>query len=238
MTLPIEISPNPLIRSTVEIRFSAKIERTKLFSAVYPSFASTFPIFEENKIPKEIRNLRSELKFSPDYILKNDDFTLSFGANSISFENASEYKFWRVYFPFIKHQLEIFFSLNIIDRINRIGVRYASIFGDGKKIDDILQLSTALNIDGYNQTFVSMNNIYKKGNYNFRVQLADNAQLIKNNKPLSGAYIDIDGSYKGELQPDTNIFNLIDEIHTEGKNLFFLKLLKPSFLATLNPKYS
>jgi len=238
MALPIEISPNPLIRSTVEISFSAKIERAKLFSAVYPPFASTFPIFEENKIPKGIRNLRSELKFSPDYILRNDDFTLSFGANSISFENVSEYKFWSVYFPFIKQQLETFFGLNIIDKINRIGLRYASVFGNGKKINDILQLSTDVRTEGYQQSFVSMTNNYKMGDYNFRVHLADNVQLIKNNKPLSGAYIDIDGSFKGELQPSSNIFNVIDEIHTEGKNLFFLKLLRPSFLATLNPKYS
>jgi len=237
MSLPVEISPNPLLRSTVEIRFSINIDRAKLFSIVYPAFASQFPIFEENKVPKELRKISPEFRFAPDYILKNDDFSLSFSSNLVAFENISEYKYWRNYFPFIKGQLSTFFQLNIIEKISRIGVRYASLFEGKNRIDEVLNFMPGIPVDEYEQTFSLIRLDLKKRYYNFHVQLANNAQAIKGNKPISGAYIDIDGSFSGQQSPSSEIFMLIDELHTEGKKIFFEKLIKPSFLETLNPKY-
>ena len=178
-----------------------------------------------------------ELKFSADYILKNEDFSLSFGAGAIAFENVSEYKLWKNYFPFIKSQLNKFFALNIIDKISRIGVRYASVFNGNNKIEEALNFIPKIPIDDYEQSFGIMRLDFKKAGYNFHVQLANNAKVKKNNKSLSGVYIDIDSSYTETLQPNNDILRIIDELHTEGKILFFTKLIKPSFLETLNPKY-
>jgi uncharacterized protein (TIGR04255 family) len=237
MELPKKISPNPLVTSTVEIRFSINIDPSKLFSVVYPSFASELPSFEENKIPKEIRMQQEQLMFFPDYILRNEEFSLSFSNNVISFENVTEYKLWNNYFPFIEKQLNKFFSLNIVESISRIGVRYASVFDGKTKIDEVLNFTSKVAVEGYEQSMVLMRLDFKKANYNFHVQLAGNGKAIKNNKSLSGVYIDVDSSYTANLNPNSDILRIIDELHDEGKVLFFTKLLKPSFLETLNPTY-
>ena len=39
MKLPIEISPNPLVTSTIEIRFLSEIESTKVLSVFIPIFS-------------------------------------------------------------------------------------------------------------------------------------------------------------------------------------------------------
>ena len=237
MNLPIEISPNPLVTSTVEIRFSIKIEESKLFSLIYPLFASELPSFEENAIPKQLKENNEQLRFTPDYILKNEDFSLSFSNKAMSFENVSEYKLWKTYFEFIKIQLEKFFSLNIVENITRIGVRYASVFDGITGLDDVLKFVPKIPVDGYTQLFNLMRLDLKLKNYNFHLQMANNAKAIKKDKSLSGPYVDIDASLTDDIKPNSDIFRIIDDLHLEGKSLFFNKLIKPSFLQTLNPKY-
>lgn len=237
MKIPNEISPNPLVTSTVEIRFSINIDSDKLFSIVYPAFAAELPSFDESKIPKELKIKEENFKYTPDYILKNDDFSLSFSGNAISFENVSDYKLWSNYFPFIENQLNKFFGLNIVDCISRIGVRYASIFDGKTNVEEVLNFTPKVPVDDYEQSFGLMRIDFKKDNYNFHVQLANNAKASKKNKSLSGVYVDVDSSYTDIIKPNSDVLRIIDELHKEGKILFFTKLLRPSFLETLNPKY-
>ncbi len=46
MSLPKEITPNPLILTPVEIRFISKAIEGNLFSKLYPVFSTDLPIIE------------------------------------------------------------------------------------------------------------------------------------------------------------------------------------------------
>lgn len=236
MTLPIEISPSPLVTSAIEIRFVSELEKQKLFPLVYKKFQNELPNLNENTIPKELRVLDPQLKNSPDYILSNNNFSLSFGINVISFENVSDYKLWNNYFPFVVDCLNKFFELGIIKYIERIGVRYASIFDHTENIAEVINQIPTIPINDFEQKFAYYRCDLVKDDFNLHLQLANNAKIIKNEKPLSGSYIDIDASFTSKIDANKNIYSIIDKLHTHEKEVFF-GLVKKSFLDTLDVKY-
>ena len=78
MLLPKEISPNPLVSSTIELRFISELLDSDILANVFPVFSKDFPNLTEGQIPKEIKKQEPQLKYSPDYILKNEKFSISF----------------------------------------------------------------------------------------------------------------------------------------------------------------
>lgn len=236
MKLPLEISPNPLVSSTVEIRFISELEKLKLFPLVYQKFQNFLPNLNENIVPKQIKELDPQFAYSADYILSNNDYSLAFGINVISFENVNDYKLWGNYFPFIKESLTRFFELGIIKYIDRIGVRYGSVFDKNEDVSKVITYLPAVPIDGYEQKFGLFRCNLIKDEFNFLLQIADNVKVTKSNKLMSGTYIDIDGSYTNRIEPNKEVFDIIDNLHQQQKEVFF-NLLKKSFLDTLTLTY-
>jgi uncharacterized protein (TIGR04255 family) len=236
MNLPKEIVPNPLVISTVEVRFNSDLEKSKLFPLVYKKFQNELPNLNENIIPKQIKELDPQFKYSPDFVLSNNDFSLSFGINVISFENVAEYKFWSNYFPFIVNSLKGFFEIGIIKLVERIGVRYASVFDHAEKIAGVIKNIPAIPVDNYKQNFGLFRCDLIKEEINLHLQIAENVKIMKNNKFLSGSCIDIDAFYTNKINPDDTVFSIIDKLHSQEKEVFY-SLLKKSFLDTLTVKY-
>jgi uncharacterized protein (TIGR04255 family) len=236
MTLPKEISPNPLVTSTVEVRFISEIEKPKLLPLVYKKFQNDLPNLNENNIPIQIKALDPQFKYSPDFILSNNDFSLAFGLNVISFENVADYKLWDNYYPFIITCLKGFFELGIIKHVERIGVRYASVFDHVEKIADVITSIPTIAVNEYEQKFGLYRCDLVKDDVNLHLQIADNVKVTKNNKFLSGSYIDIDAFFEKKIDPDGNVFTIIDKLHKQQKEVFF-SLIKKAFLDTLTVKY-
>lgn len=240
MKLPIEIFPNPLITSTVEIRFVSKIELSQMFSHVYETFVKELPRFEQVSIPKDIKLSTPQFSHSAEYNLRNDDYKLSFGNNVLSFENVGEYKLWENYFPFIASCITKFFNLGFIEKIERIGVRYASVLNNTTDINSILNFEPDLKIEGYKQKFENYKSFLNINDVTLFLQIYRNAKAVQREKTISGVYIDIDAFYIKELafEPilNTKIFEVIQLLHKEEKVLFF-SLLKPEYLSSLQPHY-
>jgi uncharacterized protein (TIGR04255 family) len=180
--------------------------------------------------------LDPQFRHSPDFILSNENYSLSFGQNVVLFENVSDYKLWPNYFPFIVSCLKGFYELGIIKIIDRIGVRFASVFDSTDNISLVINEIPAIPISKFNQRFVHYRCELKKDDITLHLQLADNAKITKKNKVVSGCYIDIDASFNQRIMPDENVFSIIDKLHSEQKAVFF-GLLKESFLKTLDVKY-
>lgn len=236
MLLPKEISPNPLVSSTIELRFISELLDSDILANVFPVFSKDFPNLTEGQIPKEIKKQEPQLKYSPDYILKNEKFSISFSNCVLSFENITDYPLWGNYFPFIKENLLKFLSLGIVKKIDRVGLRYASILEDVLDPNEVLKYIPVLNIDGYEQEFAIFRTDIKKGIYNLHLQIAKKAQVQKGSRRFSGFLIDIDASISNNIEMDNTIYDLISNLHQEQKKLFF-DLLKPEFIKKLNPKY-
>ena len=236
MLLPKKISPNPLVISTVELRYSSTLDESSLLSKILPCFLEDFPKFTPNPIDKQIRKANEQFKFSPDYTLQNNDYSLSIGSNVITFENVGEYQLWSNYFQVIKKQLSKFFSLNIIQDISRIGVRYASILEDKTNIENCLKYSPSFSIDGFTDNYLQYRSEFKKGEISLHLNIVKNAKVERNTTSRIGTLIDIDASYFGSLKSDTKTFDVIDKLHTEEKHFFF-NLLTVEYMNQLNPEF-
>ena len=238
MSLPKKISPNPLVTSTVELRFVSGLGDGQLLSRIYPTFSQEFPKLINGQIPTQIKKLQPQFQFAPDHIMSNDEYSISFGNSAISFENIISYPLWDNYFAFIKKQLIKLFELKLFVRIDRVGIRYASILSGVTIPSQALKYIPAISIDGYNnEEFELFRTNLKKSNYNFHLQVARNAIVTKQGISKSGLYIDIDASVTMPLQPDLSaILIYLENLHMEQKAMFF-EIIRPEYLNTLNPEY-
>ena len=72
MKLPIQISPNPLITTSVEIRFTTK-DNINIVSNLIPVLLSELPILDNIGLPQAIRNQQPDLEYQPDIRLRNEN---------------------------------------------------------------------------------------------------------------------------------------------------------------------
>lgn len=236
MKLPVEISPNPLVTSTIELRFSSPSPSNILFPKVYKAFQDDFPNFELSNLPPEVKASNPQFKYAPDYVLSNDHYKLSFSNSVLTFEHVSAYQFWKNYFPFVSKCFHTFFEIVKTEFIERIGVRYASVLDKTENANQVLASVPGIELPGYDQKFEHYRSIINIKNINLLLQIFDNAKAVKMDQTITGVYIDIDASFNQKIEPNEKVLEVIDLLHSEQKKLFF-SLLKEDFIQTLNPKY-
>jgi uncharacterized protein (TIGR04255 family) len=235
--LPKEITPSPILFATVEIRYTSTNISESLLSEFYPLLGNDLPKIRNSNIPAELKEKNVSLRFTPDFNLSNDDFSVAFGTNSIAFGIVNGYKLWDNYYSFIKNQLEKISQTQLVKNINRISLRYASLFEDINSFEKSLKYYPRLEVPGFTENVeIFRTKLSNANNTNFLVQLAPNANVARDNIQKTGVYIDIDASKDISLESiDNTLIDLIDKLHTEEKELFF-NLLDNNFLANLNSK--
>lgn len=236
MKLPSEISPNPLVTSTIELRFSSGFSSSDLFPAVYRAFLDDLPNFELSNLPADIKASNPQFRYAPDYVLSNENYKVSFSNKVLTFEHVSEYLFWKNYFPFVSKCFNIFFRIVEIDFIERIGVRYASVLDQTESVNQVLVSVPKMELQNYDQKFENFRSIIKIDDFKLLLQIFDNAKAMRKDQSISGVYIDIDASYNNRVEPNEKVLEVIDKLHLEQKKLFF-SLLKDDYIQTLNPIY-
>lgn len=239
MNLPSQISPNPLINSMIEIRFESSLSQEEVLPTLFPIFSKDFPKLKERRIPISIKEQDIDLRYAANYVFSNEKYSIFIDSNVIGFENANnEYQLWTNYFPIIKENVNTLINLNIISKIERIGVRYSSLFENINSFSEILKIDIKFPYPDYTESDYVFKTQLKKDNIVLLLQLVQNATVQQNDKIKTGILIDIDASLSSDIENSTNeqIFNLIDQLHYEEKKLFF-SLINDDFLATLNPQY-
>lgn len=238
MPLPKKISPCPIIDTTLEIRFKSLMPAEAIFGVIYEKFNKTYPQTEKLpvlQIPEEIRNHDQNLIFQPHYRLKNDKFIISVGPRIIAFGLPGEYVGWSEFSSESKSMFTKVKKLNILNKIDRLGLRYVNFF-DG----DIFE-KTKLTINLDNAHFLTEQTHYratiKSSDFSQILQIVNNASVNKNSKISIGSIVDIDTSIE---RTDSSIYaglnDFIEDAHSVEKKLFY-SLLKDDFIATLNPEY-
>ncbi|NIG52510.1 TIGR04255 family protein [Chitinophaga sp. Cy-1792] len=240
MKLPVEITPNPLLSSRVEIRYVLNIQPDEVVGAFYSQFKDVFPILRETKVSKDPGIADELMKFAPDFLMSNDKYAIAFNGNAISFENMGDYQLWGNYFPFIRTQLSTLIEMKIVRSIQRISVRYVSLFEKQLTKESTFIKIPQFNLEGYKENL----NLYRTSfnpsndpNVLLKVQIVKNARASTANEFRIGTLIDIDACREfSDIDLDDNIFEIVDNLHAEEKRLFF-SMLDNAFLQTLNPKY-
>ena len=238
MNLPISIEPNPLISTAVELRFNSNLTSDQVLQTFYPKLIASLPNFTSNDIPGVLKE-QPEFSSSADYTFANDKFSVSVGKSVVSFQNLNGYHFWKSYFSFIKDKLLELNSLNIVQEITRIGLRYISILDGTKNFEDALNINFSLPEQiGFRSTGKHHRVQFQKDNITIFIQLWEGAKATRLDKKLEGLYVDADVAIIDKLPQKIGdeLFSNIDKIHSIEKEVFY-SLLKPEFLKTLNPKY-
>jgi len=234
---PKKITPNPLVSSTIEIRFKTDKECNTIFKLFFGKLSDKLPDFENATLPKELRAKHAELKYYPDYIFSNTDYSISFNENFISFENLTEYQLWENYYGFFNEILQLILGAGVIEQIERIGVRYQSRF-NVEDFSSVINHVPSMNIgmEVQKNDFISYTSKIKSDGYDLLLRLKNNiTESIFDSDEEQGHLIDIDVSISESLNHG-QITICVNKAHELLKKLFF-GLLKEDFIKTLNPEY-
>lgn len=237
MKIPKKINPCPIIDANLEIRFSSSIHSSAVFGLIYNELKSDFPNVEKLPIlqlPEAIRTGDKKLQFKPYYKITNPNvknLIVQIGPEVLSIGLNPEYVGWDAYFNHILEIIKNVRKLNVIADVNRFGLRYINYFPND--IYNDIKFSLSLNEVAITPKNTTLRTELEFEDLNCTLQITNNA--LNNNQP--GSFIDLD-IFKDKDLGDffNNHEGLISKAHEIEKQVFF-PLLKPDFLAKLNPEY-
>jgi uncharacterized protein (TIGR04255 family) len=240
ISLPKKIDPCPIVEAVYEIRYESSVPWEAVLGMIYTRISPLLPKTQKLPIlelPETLRSQDPNLRYQPYYELKqNDNVGLKVGPRVLTFSNTKPYQGWTEWANFINTIFEQLQESGIIKNVGRIGLRYINIFDSG--ILDQLNLSVMVNAKQIFNETTSLRVELKDGAILKILQVANNAQIMKDGKNIIGSVIDIDCIRDFDANED--YFAIHKEVasnaHQKEKELFF-GLLKPAFLARFNPIY-
>lgn len=241
MNLPRKIEPCPIADYIVEMRFSTEIPKGAVFGIVYNSLKHEFNSVQNlpiTQLPEQLRNSDPDLKYKPYYRMSDGNFTVQIGPNVFTLSSPIPYIGWKDFSEKIIQSFNIIYQLNIIKRVERLGLRVVNFFDD---IDIFDNIELTMKINDEKAALINSTiriQIKSEREFNSTLQLSNNARGGNEQERVRGSVIDID-TFK--FYPDTN--NFFDDFYAEinighdiEKELFF-SLLKKEYLKSLNPIY-
>lgn len=234
--LPISISPCPIIEAIFELRFSSSFPGDAIFGIVYNQFKDEFQTVEQLpvlQLPAIVRDKDPNLKFTPYYKIKNNNFIIQIGPNVFSLANLKDYCGWVNFSEKILYTYNKLSELKLIGKQLRTALRYINLFPDVniyEKSNLCIQL-TNQRLSKHQINFTA-EFPYDQGVSNLR--LINFAEVLFDNKIMRGSIVDIDTQVHHDRF--NNFKEAIECAHTAEKALFF-SLLEKEFLSSLNPIY-
>lgn len=234
--LPLSINPCPIIEAIFEIRFEISFPGDAIFGIVYNQFKDEFQNVEQLpvlQLPAAIRAQDPNLKFTPHYKIKKDNFIIQIGPNVFSLINIKEYCGWEVFSKKIFDTYKKLSALNLIRKQLRTALRYINMLPD-INIFAKSNLGIQLNDEklGENQINFTAEIPYEQGASNLK--LINFAEGIFEHQAIKGSIVDIDTHV--QLDKFSSFEEAVECAHTAEKKLFFC-LLEEKFLSSLNPIY-
>src|SRR5659263_57254 len=112
MSLPVKISPCPILDALLEIRFSSKINSNAVFGLIYNALQTNFPKVESLPIlqlPDVVRATDPNFRYKPHYKISNEKYVLQIGPDVIAISAFPNYVGWEEFSDKI---------FDILDKIN------------------------------------------------------------------------------------------------------------------------
>ncbi|MBU0634461.1 MAG: TIGR04255 family protein [Candidatus Omnitrophica bacterium] len=238
--LPKKIKNCPIVEAIVELRFESLLPRDAVFGVIYDKFKTDFssepkslPILQ---IPETMRSQDPNLIFKPHYQLIDERFIFQIGPKVVSFSIKDDYVGWSAFSSRIKIYFDKIKELKIVNKSQRLGLRYINFFNninifDKIKLEMVLDKKPLASKNLYIKTTIESNGFLNT------LQVSNDAMLQRSNIPTKGSIIDID-TYceKDGKEIIENIDDLLEKGHIEEKFLFY-DLPTPEFLKELDPIY-
>ncbi len=186
-----------LLEANVEIRFQSQLPPDTILGVIYGDLIKKYkgpenlPILQ---IPEKVRLIDPNLKFQPYYKFTNQDFSLELGPKILIIRNqpyikASKYVKWKKFSEEIKSVYKMIQYSKIINKIERIGVRYINFFEN-------LDIFKKIRIE-VNSPELIVKNIFlvidaEENNFKSKVRISNKSEININSKIKNGSIIDID----------------------------------------------
>ena len=235
--IPVRIDPCPLIEVIVDLRFVSAVPSEAVFGVIYNRFRKRFGEGVEKlpvlQLPEQIRAHDPNLRYQPCYRLRDGDFVMQIGPQLISFVNLNQYVGWDAFYGRIRESIAWIGALNVVDSFLRMGLRYINFFDFD--IFEHINLSVMMQDGPLVAKQLAVRSTLETGGYLTNLNIVNNSTVSRGGGRRAGSVLDIDTYLEQDgLDMFTSPDTLIGDAHTEEKTLFF-GLLKPDFLAQLNP---
>lgn len=238
MDLPKKITPCPIVEAIIELRFEPDVPDEAVFGLIHRKIKDEYTHLQKLPIldlPEYVKKNQPNLKFKPYYKFSNETYDINLGPRVISLIKKEPYEGWQAFSESAKSILNKMNQLEIIKKIERLGLRYINFF-DGN-IYDKVNLALTLGNESFIKEDTYIKNVFGKSGHKIILQLGNNANLNKNNEVRKGSLLDVDvhlESLSNEFLMDSD--DILNSIHKNEKEIFF-KLLEDNFIKELNPQY-
>jgi len=235
---------SPIDEAVFEIRFASKMQEELLVGAF--TFALRDVILKIDplpvlQLPIQIRNQDPNLWFVPTHTItlkEYDNIQISIGPRVLVFSNKNPYLGWKKWSEAMFPLLTKLLDTELIEGIQRTGLRYINIF----QFPILSNINLKLDFPkrSTQNTFSSTRMEFEEDNFLLVLQVIDNARIIgaPSESPYSSV-IDIDCINNTPMSIHDfrgNFISLMENSHEKEKDLFF-SLLKDDFIESLNPQY-
>jgi uncharacterized protein (TIGR04255 family) len=237
--LPSRIDPCPIVEAVLEIRFitseSWSVLPGLLYSQIRDRYAEKrdLPLMQ---IPEEIRRQDQTLTHLPLVQFVGERFLIQFGPRVVSLNTKqNRYPGWAAIDDEIAWMLDRLEKASLITEGERLGVRYIDFFfGD---IFPNLILGARVGESALDSRELVISTVLRRAPFTARLQVMNSAIVGTDQGPKTGSVLDLD-VWAGPLDFDLfkNGRQRFADAHIFVKHTFF-GLLRPPFLASLNPVY-
>jgi uncharacterized protein (TIGR04255 family) len=236
--LPIKIDPCPIAEAILEIRFVTSESWPTLPGLLFAKIRERYPEQKDLplvQLPEEIRRREPAFTYQPLIQFHSRDFLIQFGPRVIGLVTKSkEYLGWAALEEEMTWLVSELQQTGFVSEGERLGVRYINFFSLDifEKLE--LEVSTGKKpLAGE----LSVTSVLTRPPLTSRLLVANSAILGTGDSARHGSVLDVD-VWLGSLDFDLfqNGVAKFAEAHHFEKQIFF-GLLKPDFLATLNPAY-
>ncbi len=236
MILPEKIENCPIIDAIVEIRFETNIYPHAVFGVLFHALKHRFPNVENLPIlqlPEQLREMDPKLKYSPHYKATDGAYQVQIGPRVFTLSSPVPYAGWRAFSEVLHSCYATLFSLNVIEKVTRLGIRYINFFD--LDIFDKINLQVTLNNELHIPINTHLRTQLAAGDFLVNLHISNSAKF----ENRSGSILDLDTykEYDEEMDFKDHMGSELDKGHEIEKKAFF-SLLNAAFLHSLHPVYS
>lgn len=237
--VPITIDPCPIVEAAFELRFAGTHQWTTMPGLLYAQIRERYReqrILPLSQVPDEVRTQEPFVN-QPLVQFLSDDFIVQLGPRVVNLvTKPNEYPGWQRVVEQLTWLLTRFEQAGIMGEGERLGVRYVDFFSGDIFANLVLDIRAGAHPlhDGERQ----LTSVFKHREMALRLLVANSAIVASpTGEPRSGSILDVDAWFSAlDFDLFTTSMERFHEAHDAIKRLFF-GLLRPEFLATLNPRY-
>lgn len=237
--LPQEIEPCPIVEAAIELRYVSSEPWRNLPGLLSPRLRERYPQESElplAKIPESIRQQEANFSYQPLLQYDGPNFLIRFGPRVLTLiTRTHNYPGWERFREELTWLWGEAGAAGFVQEGERLAVRYVDFFAED--IFSLVVLNVSVAGHDFPASEQSVSAILPWEDSTARLVLANGAFLNDGRETRRGSILELD---VWQRLASEDVFSdasaQVEKLHAVNKKLFF-GLLKPEFLATLNPVY-